>query len=187
MLLRATTSALARRVRVPRHPPLSTSATPPPKPEAAAAAAKEATAAAAESVKAAATEAYSKALSVAHWLVAPAFIGSIGAVLQAQQVKGKEKGEWMFRHKSLGLLAGILIAPRVIARLASKVPGPLEGTNALEAVASKVTHFAMYAFMTVMPATGIAMGYYGQCAQCNAWFWSGGWLLEGEGCVCAVV
>lgn len=143
--------------------PLSTSATPPPKPEAAAAAAKEATAAAAESVKATVTEAYSKALSVAHWLVAPAFIGSIGAVLQAQQVKGKEKGEWMFRHKSLGLLAGILVAPRFLARVASKIPGPLEGTNALEAMASKVTHFAMYAFMAVMPATGIAMGYYGQC------------------------
>jgi hypothetical protein len=38
-----------------------------------------------------------QALSLMHWLVAPAFIGSIGAVLQAQQVKGKEKGVWMFR------------------------------------------------------------------------------------------
>lgn len=95
--------------------------------------------------------------------MAPAFIGSIGAVLQAQQVKGKAKGDWMFRHKSLGLLAGILVAPRFAARLFSKIPGPLEGTNALQAAASKATHYAMYAFMAVMPATGIAMGYYGPC------------------------
>jgi hypothetical protein len=67
------------------------------------------------------------------------------------------------RHKSLGLLAGLLVAPRVVARLSSKIPGPLEGTNALENAASKVTHLAMYGFMALMPATGIAMGYYGAC------------------------
>ena len=81
--------------------PLSTSATPPPPPQpeaAAASAAKEATATATETVKTAVTEGYSTLLSVMHWLVAPAFIGSIGAVLQAQQVKGKEKGVWMHRY-----------------------------------------------------------------------------------------
>lgn len=209
MLLRATTSALARAPRAstlvrrnvsgrtsrssadPKsspdihieqhlHQPLSTSATPPP-PQAPPR----------EAVKATVAEAYSQVLSLMHWLVAPAFIGSIGAVLQAQQVKGKEKGVWMHRyvrhtcvrparpqlasihtlcthampchvrHKSLGLLAGILVAPRFFARLASKAPGPLEGTHALEQAAAKVSHLAMYIFMGLMPATGIAMGYYG--------------------------
>lgn len=109
-----------------------------------------------------------------HWLVAPAFIGSIGAVLQAQQVKGKEKGVWMHRHKSLGLLAGILVAPRFFARLSSKIPGPLEGTNALQDFASKATHAAMYGFMALMPATGIAMGYYGACVCLRFFVW---WVL----------
>ena len=37
----------------------------------------------------------------------------------------------------------------------------VEGAHAVEDGLSKVTHFALYAFMTIMPATGIAMGYYG--------------------------
>lgn len=40
----------------------------------------------------AAPEAYSRLLSALHWLVAPAFTGSIIAVLIAQEKKGKEKG-----------------------------------------------------------------------------------------------
>jgi 1,2-dihydroxy-3-keto-5-methylthiopentene dioxygenase len=106
-------------------------------------------------------EAYSKALSLFHWAVGLSMIGSIGAVLQAQQVKGKEKGVWMFRHKSLGLLAGILVAPRVLLRVGSKIPGPMKEWSSVQTMASKAGHAAMYAFMLVMPATGIAMGYYG--------------------------
>ena len=79
-------------------------------------------------------------------------------VLQAQQVKGKEKGVWMFRHKSLGLLAGILIAPRFIFRLSSKVPAHMKEWNGFEQIASKISHLGLYGFMVGMPVSGIAMG-----------------------------
>jgi len=79
-------------------------------------------------------------------------------VLQAQQVKGKEKGVWMFRHKSLGLLAGILIAPRFIFRLSSKIPAPMKEWNGFEQIASKISHLGLYGFMVGMPVSGIAMG-----------------------------
>ncbi|TFJ84892.1 hypothetical protein NSK_003924 [Nannochloropsis salina CCMP1776] len=105
--------------------------------------------------------AYSKALSLFHWLVGFTMIGSVGAVLQAQQVKGKEKGVWMHRHKSLGLLAGMLVAPRFIFRLTSKVPAPMKEWSTMEQLASKFTHLSLYGLMVGMPATGIAMGYYG--------------------------
>ena len=119
------------------------------------------------------------------------------------------------RHKSLGLLAGILVAPRFIVRLGSKIPAAMEGTNSLQQLASKATHYGMYvlrlrctcrvlpedlgnpgsagvltravvavlghsfvdcryAFMAVMPATGIAMGYYGKshcCVALHHFFW----------------
>jgi cytochrome b561 len=38
----------------------------------------------------------------------------------------------------------------------SKLPG-----TGIEHGLASVGHFALYAFMTIMPASGIAMGYYG--------------------------
>lgn len=38
-------------------------------------------------------------------------------VLQAQQAEKKDKGLWMHRHKSLGLLSGMIVLPRVGYRL----------------------------------------------------------------------
>ncbi len=37
----------------------------------------------------------------------------------------------------------------------------VEGASGLEDVLGKVTHYALYGFMIIMPASGIAMGYYG--------------------------
>eukprot|EP00937_MAST-01D_sp_MAST-1D-sp2_P003867 g3867.t1 len=89
-------------------------------------------------------------------------VGCVSAVLIAQEYKGKpEQGSWMFRHKSLGLLTGLLVAPRVAAKLATRAPEALRGSGAVEHVVAKVSHWAMYGFMIAMPASGIAMGYYG--------------------------
>lgn len=55
--------------------------------------------------------AYSKVLSGLHWLVAPAFLGSVGAVLVAQQKKGKEKGGRSApcrREAEEGVVAGVV-------------------------------------------------------------------------------
>jgi cytochrome b561 len=89
-------------------------------------------------------------------------VGCVGTVLAAQQVKGKQKGNLMFIHKSLGTLAGILLAPRLVIRLASsaKLPAHVPGAQ-WEILASKVSHAALYAFTVIMPVTGIAMGYFG--------------------------
>ena len=37
----------------------------------------------------------------------------------------------------------------------------LPGHGPVQSVAASVSHIALYAFMTLMPATGIAMGMYG--------------------------
>ena len=52
------------------------------------------------------------------------------------------------------------IVPRVLLRMVTKAPTPLEGP-ALEHFAANISHTALYGFMLAMPATGIAMGYYG--------------------------
>jgi 1,2-dihydroxy-3-keto-5-methylthiopentene dioxygenase len=35
------------------------------------------------------------------------------------------------------------------------------GSGAIESIGAKISHYALYGFMIVMPATGIAMGYFG--------------------------
>jgi cytochrome b561 len=71
----------------------------------------------------------------------------------------------MFRHKSLGLLTGMIIAPRILYRVVASSSAynvvPLVGNKPWENIAGRLSHFALYGFMTIMPATGVAMGYYG--------------------------
>lgn len=109
--------------------------------------------------------AYSLTASWYHWVVAVPLLGTVGTVLYSQQVPKEEKGIWMFRHKSLGLLTGLVVAPRFAYRLVSARSAynviHLPGNAAWENSAGGASHLALYGFMTVMPATGIAMGYYG--------------------------
>ena len=110
-------------------------------------------------------KAYSVAASYYHWMVAAPLMGSIGCVLKAQQSPKEEKGKWMWRHKSLGLLTGLIVAPRLGYRIFNaaqykKVGHPM-GTGPIEGKLADVSHMALYAFMTIMPASGIAMGYFG--------------------------
>lgn len=108
--------------------------------------------------------AYSKAAGVFHWLVAFPLMGCVGTVLKAQQAPKEEKGMWMHRHKSLGLLTACLIAPRFAYRLISRASynvRHLQGNASWEDSAGTLSHYALYVFMITMPATGIAMGYFG--------------------------
>merc|ERR1711862_159541 len=76
----------------------------------------------------------------------------------------EEKGAWMFRHKSLGLLTGLVVAPRLGYRALNAAKfriGHPTGTGTMEGRAADLSHALLYGFMTVMPATGIAMGYFG--------------------------
>lgn len=112
-------------------------------------------------------DAYSKALSRLHWLTAPAMMGCVGCVLYKQQLPEghADINTWMYYHVSFGLLTGLFAGPRLVARLSSNTPPALPamipGKEVLEHALSKVTHLGLYGFLTVMPATGIAMNYYG--------------------------
>eukprot|EP00054_Salpingoeca_dolichothecata_P032209 m.265736 g.265736 ORF g.265736 m.265736 type:complete len:199 (+) comp29497_c0_seq1:43-639(+) len=106
-------------------------------------------------------EVYNKYVSATHWLMAPGLFATVGAVLAAQNTEDKEeKGKWMFRHKSMGLAMGILIAPRIAFRLATVAPRSVPGSS-LEKFLGDASHAALYGFMVIMPVTGVLMGYYG--------------------------
>jgi len=100
-------------------------------------------------------------------MVALPLLGSVGSVLMAMDTPKEqkdEKGKWMWRHKSLGVLTGMVVAPRLGYRLINMGKyniGHLPGEGPVMALAAKAGHLALYGFMVIMPATGIAMGMYG--------------------------
>ena len=109
-------------------------------------------------------QAYSVVASHFHWFVAAPLMGCVASVLIAQQAPKEDKGTWMFRHKSLGLLTGMIVAPRLGYRLLNaakyKVGHPA-GTSKIEGHVADISHLALYGFMIGMPVTGTIMGYYG--------------------------
>ena len=58
----------------------------------------------------------------------------------------------------------MVVAPRVALRLINwgkfKLPA-IPGTGHIEHKVADTSHMLLYGFMTIMPASGIAMGYYG--------------------------
>jgi len=67
-----------------------------------------------------AATAYSITASNFHWLSAIPMLGCVGCVLKAQDSPKEDKGTWMFRHKSLGLLTGMIVAPRLAYRIVNR-------------------------------------------------------------------
>jgi cytochrome b561 len=69
------------------------------------------------------------------------------------------KGRLMNIHKSMAMIVLALLPLRLGARYVSKVPAMLAGSK-LEHFAARSSHAALYGFMTLMPVSGLAMGYY---------------------------
>jgi len=106
-------------------------------------------------------DSYSSGLRWSHWLAGGGMLATVGFVKQAQWTDDKElKGKYMLWHKSTALVTIGLLVPRLFYRMTSAVPGPLPG-SAVEHMLAKLSHWAFYAGMMFLPASGVAMGYYG--------------------------
>lgn len=68
-----------------------------------------------------ASSAYSITASYFHWFAAVPMIGCVGTVLKAQQSPKEDKPKLMNLHKSLGLLTGMIVAPRLAYRIFNRV------------------------------------------------------------------
>ncbi len=81
--------------------------------------------------------------------------------MYAQKQEDKtEKQKAMFLHKSFGLMAFILLGPRLIARFVSKSPAPIVGSSGLEITAAKAGHVALYGLAIALPVSGVVMGSF---------------------------
>lgn len=113
-------------------------------------------------------EAYARPLRWMHWAYGAGFVTVMGTVLASQNTTGptvlgtkmETKGTLMGIHKSTAVLLTGLVAPRILLRAFSVTPKMLPG-SAVEHFAANLSHTAMHGFMLGMPATGLAMGWYG--------------------------
>ncbi len=105
-------------------------------------------------------EQYSRSLSLLHWAIGGSIVTCVATVKMAQWTKNKEwKGRLMNVHKSLAVVVTVLLPLRFGARYLSNIPKPLPGSK-IEQLAGSLSHVALYGFMTLMPLSGIAMGYF---------------------------
>lgn len=107
--------------------------------------------------------AYAQSVQLFHWSMGAGILFLIASAKLNQWTPKDEKERKktiMWYHKSVGLLMGLLIAPRLLARFSSKIPDAIPGPY-WEHFASKLSHGLLYSLMVVMPVTGITMGYLG--------------------------
>lgn len=105
---------------------------------------------------------YAGSLRWTHWIMGGLMLGSIGTVKAAQWTEDKEKKmKYMHLHKSLALIVLGFLPVRFALRFTTKLPPHLAGTNTFERLASNVTHYSLYGCFTILPISGVIMGYYG--------------------------
>ena len=103
-----------------------------------------------------------------HTFYGAGFLTCLGTVLASQQTtgptflgtKGQTKGTLMMIHKSTAVVLTVLVVPRVLLRAMTAAPKALPGAFP-EHLLANLSHVAMYGAMIAMPATGIAMGWFG--------------------------
>jgi cytochrome b561 len=100
---------------------------------------------------------YTRTAIVLHWLIAAAVFAQISLGLWMIGIPKSPPGVrayWFNVHKSIGITIGLLVIARLLWRLAHKPP-PLPGTvPGWQRMAAKLSHYALYACMIVLPLSG---------------------------------
>jgi cytochrome b561 len=99
---------------------------------------------------------YTSTAIALHWLIALLLLGQFAFGLMLADIpRGTPaRGYYVNLHKSSGLLIGLLIVLRIGWRLTHKAP-PLPGSMpGWQRRAAKLSHFALYLCMVMMPLSG---------------------------------
>ena len=91
-----------------------------------------------------------------HWLTALLFLGSYISVYYRHWFTEKKTPEnWtaLQLHLSIGVTIAVIVALRIIWRIANRVPDLEPGTR-FEHMAAHAGHYTLYAIMIIMPITG---------------------------------
>lgn len=99
---------------------------------------------------------YGRTAIVLHWLLALLLIGmlTIGFYMTGLARNTPERGWWFNLHKSLGVVALVLIVLRLAWRATHRPPPLPAAMSALEVRLAHWSHGALYALMTLQVSTG---------------------------------
>jgi cytochrome b561 len=99
---------------------------------------------------------YTRTAVLLHWLVAILVIGllSIGFYMTGLERNTPERGWWFNLHKSIGVIALVLIMFRLFWRFTHPAPRLPESMPAIEKTAAHWSHWGLYVCMTVQALTG---------------------------------
>ncbi|SHI55143.1 cytochrome b [Wenxinia saemankumensis] len=106
------------------------------------------------------------ALQIAlHWIVALLVLATwwlgegMGRALHAR-IESGGSGSWPV-HVWLGLAVLVLVGVRLIVRLASGAPDPVESAGGAVALAAKASHWLLYALLLLVPLGGALAWFAG--------------------------
>ena len=100
---------------------------------------------------------YTRVAVTLHWIIALGVLGQIAFgwwMIEIPKQPVGVRAYWFNIHKSIGITLGILIFIRIGWRLAHPAPALPSHIPSWQQLASKVSHFVMYACMIIMPVTG---------------------------------
>ena len=91
-----------------------------------------------------------------HWMTALLFLGAYVSVYYRHwftEAKTPENWTALQLHLSIGVTIGVVVALRLLWKMANRSPDPEPGSR-LDHLAAKAGHLALYAVMVIMPVTG---------------------------------
>lgn len=99
---------------------------------------------------------YSRTAIALHWILAILILGQIafGWYLQGIERGTPDRTIYVNLHKSAGMVLGLLILFRSFWRLTHRAPPLPSAQPAWEHTAARISHWALYACMLIMPLSG---------------------------------
>lgn len=102
-------------------------------------------------------ERYNRVAIILHWLIAIGVIVQIAFGLWMIEIPKTPVGVrayWFNIHKSIGITLGFLVLFRIVWRLTHGAPPLPPHIPGWQRLASKLSHFGLYACMVIMPVSG---------------------------------
>jgi cytochrome b561 len=103
------------------------------------------------------TTRYTRTALFLHWLIAIAVFVQVGLGLWMIGIPKSPPGiraYWFNVHKSIGITIGLLVLVRLAWRLAHRPPALPDTLAVWQRTAAKISHYALYVCMIVMPLSG---------------------------------
>lgn len=102
-------------------------------------------------------EHYHRVAIILHWLIALGVLWQIAigwSMIDIPKSPPGARAYWFNLHKSVGLTLGMLILLRVVWRLTHGAPPLPDHLPWWQQQAAKISHWALYACMVIMPVSG---------------------------------